>query len=284
MKNIGLIANLDRDIGGKYLTELAGWLSGAGFRPIVTEQMAQFVHTPCHVACEDELFADSDFCVVLGGDGTILRASKPASKYGVPLLGINLGTLGYLTDVESSGGIESLTKVLEGNYVTERRMMLTADILEADLSVADSGLLALNDVCILRGAEPKIKSFSMSINGQFLNNYKSDGVIIATPTGSTAYNLAAGGPVLKPDIEAIAITPVCPHNMHSRPLVVSGEDVLGVGMGEGFSQEVILTLDGQDHINLESGQRVRVKKSDNYTTLIKTNDMGFYDILRMKLH
>jgi len=283
MKNIGIISNLDRDIGGKYLAEVVQWLGCCGLSPIVTNDSKQFVHNSCRAVSEDELYIASDFIVTLGGDGTMLSASKLASKYNVPLMGINLGTLGYLTDVESSDGIAAIEKVIAGRFVTEKRMMLEARLLNENMEVVSGEFLALNDICVLRGATPRIRSFDLNINGLFLDTYKADGIIVATPTGSTAYNLAAGGPVLKPDIEIIAITPVCPHNMHSRPLVVSGADVVGLEVSEGYEQEVVLTLDGQNHIPLKKGQSVRVKKSQNYMTLIKTNNLGFYDILREKL-
>ena len=284
MKNIGLIANLDRDIGGKYLAEISTWLFEQGFKPIITAPLEPFVHTECRIMDVEKLYQASDFIVALGGDGTVLGASKLASKYDIPIMGINLGTLGYLTDAEEKGGIQALEKVIEGNFNTEKRMMLQAEILDADFNIVNRRLLALNDVCVLRGSAPKVKTFTLNINGQFLDSYKADGVIIATPTGSTAYNLSAGGPILKPDIEIIAITPVCPHRMHSRPLVVSAGDVVTIEIKDSYEHEAVLTLDGQEHIILEKGQIVRVKKSQNYVTLIKTNNLGFYDILRTKLH
>ena len=285
MRNIGLIVNLDRDIGGKYLAEVASWLSAKGLCPIITKNLEMFVNTDCRVTDEDKLYRQSDFIITLGGDGTILGASRFASKYDTPLMGINLGTLGFLTDAEERGGIEAISKVLEGKFNTEKRMMLEAEILSDDFThTVKSGLIALNDVCVLRGSAPKVKTFSLNINNQFLDSYKADGIIIVTPTGSTAYNISAGGPVLKPDIEIIAITPVCPHKMHSRPMVVSAEDVISVEIEDNCEHEAVLTFDGQDHIVLEPGQAVRVKKSPNYVTLIKTNNLGFYDILRAKLH
>lgn len=284
MNNIGIVANLDRDIGGKYLAAVAAWLFDKGLRPIILSESKDLVHTPCHVTEEDELFRKSDIAIVLGGDGTMLWASKPASQYNTPLIGINLGTLGYLTDAETGGGLLAIEKVLEGKYTTERRMMLEAEILEEDFSTSYTGMLALNDVCILRGPAPRIKSFSLYINDNFLDTYKADGVIISTPTGSTAYNLAAGGPILKPDIETIAITAICPHNMHSRPLVVSGSDIVSLEIKESYEQDAVLALDGQEYIDIKKGQSVRVKRSKNYMTLIKTKDQSFYNILRIKLH
>jgi len=288
MKNIGIISNLDRDIGGAYLAKVALWLREQSANPIVFEDFGQFVHDGCSTAEEDELYRSSDLIVALGGDGTMINASKFAARHNVPIIGINLGTLGYLTDSEGGpGGIDALGKVLAGEYKTDRRMMLVAEVLDEDSNVIQSDLLALNDVCVLRGMHPKAKSFNLYINGQFLDTYKADGIIIATPTGSTAYNLSAGGPVLKPDMENIAITPICPHKMDSRPLVVCAGDVVSLEVGGRYEpsddRDILLTLDGQENIVFRKGQSVRVRKSEKFVTLVKTNDLGFYDILRMKL-
>jgi len=266
------------------LSEITNWLFTQGIVPIITDELKSFVHTEPLIVDEDQLYQKSDFIIALGGDGTILRTAPLAAKYATPIIGINLGTLGYLTDAEEKGGIEAVGKVLENRFNTEKRMMLGAEILDGDLKVLQGSLVALNDVCILRGSAPKVKTFNLNINGQFLDSYKADGIIIATPTGSTAYNISAGGPVLKPDIEIIAITPVCPHKMHSRPMVVSADDVVSIEIKDNYEHEAVLTLDGQDHIVLEKGQMVKVRKSPDYLTLIKTSDMGFYDILRAKLH
>jgi len=289
MKNIGLAANLDRDINGKYLREVTDWLLDRGLSPIVREEAVQFVDSRCRPSNGDYFYELSDMIIVLGGDGTMIKASKKAAIHNVPIIGINRGTLGYLTDSESgAGGIEALRKVMDGEFKTEKRMMLEASVLDEKSDIIQSGLLALNDICVLRGTSPKAKSYSLQINGEYLDKYKADGIIIATPTGSTAYNLSAGGPILRPDMECIAITPICPHKMNSRPLVVCAQDVISLAVDGNYEDEggneVILTLDCQENISLEKEQIVRVRKSKNYVTLIKTNDLGFYDILRKKMH
>ena len=285
MKNVGLVANLDRDIGGQYLAEVVLWLLDKGLSPIVTDDVSHLVDKRCRTVCDDELYRLSDMMVVLGGDGTMLGASKSASKRNVPMIGINLGTLGYMTASEGgAGGLEALQKTIEGNYKTEKRMMLEASVLDDNGNILTRGLLALNDVCVLRGMAPKAKSFNLHVNNQYLDTYKADGIIIATPTGSTAYNLSAGGPILRPDMECIAITPICPHKMDSRPMVVSAQDIVSIELIGEYEGESILTLDCQENILLKRGQHVDVKMSGNYLTLIKTNDFGFYDILRKKLH
>jgi len=289
MKTIGLVVNLDRDINGEYLKEVADWILSRGLRPIVRESDAKFLSSEYRTAKGDELYKLSDMIVTLGGDGTMIGASKKAAVFGASIIGINLGTLGYLTDsARGEAGIESLRKVLDGDFKVEKRMMLEASILDSSGNVVNSGLLALNDVCVLRGASPKSKSYSVQINDNYLDKYKGDGIIIATPTGSTAYNLSAGGPILRPDMECISITPICPHKMNSRPLVVSASDIIDIGIEGDYEQEgrseVTLSLDCQENIELEKGQSIKVEKSKTYATFLKTNDLGFYDILRMKMH
>jgi len=289
MKTIGLIANLDRDINGEYLKEVVDWSLSRGVRAIVRESDAKFLSSEYRMAKGDELYKLSDMIVTLGGDGTMIDAAKKAAVFGVPIIGINLGTLGYLTDsARGEAGIESLRKVLEGDFKVEKRMMLEASVLDESNNVINSELLALNDVCVLRGALPKSKSYNVQINDSYLDKYKGDGIIIATPTGSTAYNLSAGGPILRPDMECITITPICPHKMDSRPLVLSANDIIDISIEGDYEQEgrseVTLSLDCQENIELEKGQSVKVWKSKKHVTFLKTNNLGFYDILRMKMH
>jgi len=289
MKTIGLVANLDRDINGEYVKEVADWILSRGLRPIVRESDAKFLSPEYRTAKGDELYKLCDMIVTLGGDGTMIGASKKASVFGAPIIGINLGTLGYLTDsARGADGIESIRKVLDGEYKVEKRMMLEASVLDRAGNVVKGELLALNDVCVLRGISPKSKSYSVQINDNYLDTYKGDGIIMATPTGSTAYNLSAGGPILRPDMECITITPICPHKLNSRPLVLAASDIIDIGVEGDYEQEgrseVTLSLDCQENIELEKGQSVRVEKSKKYVTFLKTNDLGFYDILRMKMH
>ena len=287
MKNIGFVANLDRDIDGKYLQRVTDWVLMRGLSPVIRSSEAELISNNSRVAHGDELYELSDMIVGLGGDGTMIGASKKAAIFGVPVMGINLGTLGYLTDAGGGDeGIEALRKAIDGEYKVEKRMMLEACVLDSEKRVVIQGSLALNDVCVLRGTAPKAQSYSLQINGGYLDKYKSDGIIIATPTGSTAYNLSAGGPILRPDMECIAITPICPHKMNSRPMVVSAHDIINIevfGDYEG-EDEVMLSLDSQENFGLKKGHSVEIKKSERYVKLIKTNDLGFYDILRMKMH
>jgi len=283
MKKAGIITNLNKDADASYTIKVADWLESQGIEVALAEGLENTA-LEYNIMEVDKLLSWCEFVVVLGGDGTILRAARSASLYDVPVFGINLGTLGYLTDVERSEAFAALGKVIRGEFKTEKRMMIEAEISGQGYESGGERLIALNDICVLRGAVSKVITLDLKVNDIFMDTYRADGIIVATPTGSTAYNLSAGGPILKPDIELIAITPVCPHKIYSRSSVVSAEDVVSLEIGECHGGEPILSLDGQEYVNLEKGQMVKIYKSPVYTTLIRTNDLGFYDILRRKFH
>ena len=283
MKKVGIITNLNKDISAAYTMKVADWLTEHGMEVAFSTELENVVGNRLFMEVE-QLHLWCEFIVVLGGDGTILQAARTASLYDVPIFGINLGTLGYLTDVERSEAFAALEKVIKGEYKTEKRMMIEAEISGQGYETRVERLIALNDICVLRGAVSKVITLDLKVNDIFMDTYRADGIIVATPTGSTAYNLSAGGPILKPDIELIAITPVCPHKIYSRSSVVSADDVVSLEIGECHGGEPILSLDGQEYVNLEKGQRVKIYKSSVHTTLIRTNDFGFYDILRKKFH
>jgi NAD+ kinase len=235
----------------------------------------------CYIITSDEPITDVDFLVVLGGDGTMLRAARQTAMNEIPLLGINIGKLGYLTDVEPDGAKDAIFSVISGDYKTEKRMMLQAVI---DDDAARAPLLALNDFCITRGAYVRLLEFEIWVNGEYIETLSADGLIICTPTGSTAYNLSAGGPILIPDAEMIAVTPICPHALHARPFVLSSKDevVVKVAIANEKTLSNIVYVDGvvfETHLR----SKVAVKRSEHTATIIKTSSKGFYDVLRRKM-
>ena len=283
MKKAGIITNLNKDTESSYTIQVADWLTEHGMEVALTKNHGDNM-VGYNLMELDELHLWCEFIVVLGGDGTILRAARTACLYDVPLFGINLGTLGYLTDVECGEAFSALEKVIRGDYKTQKRMMIEAQIEGLGSKTSGERLIALNDICVLRGAVSKVIALDLKVNDIFMDTYRADGIIVATPTGSTAYNLSAGGPILKPDIELIAVTPVSPHKMYSRSSVVSANDSVSLEIGDCHGGKPILSIDGQEYVNLEKGQIVKIYKSPFYTTLIRTNDFGFYDILRKKFH
>lgn len=273
MKKIGLFANKDIDPGFKTSISLIQFLSERNCRICLCGDTAELSGVFAHASPSP--VSETDFLVVLGGDGTFLKAAGAAALGNTPMLGINLGKLGYLTDTEASGAREALEKLLSGNYRLERRMMLNAGV------EGGKPETALNEALVARCGLPRPIELKVDINGEHMDTYRADGVIVSTPTGSTAYNLSAGGPVLKPDAEMLAITPVCPHALHVRSAVVSSADVVNVTLVSGRGGE--LYTDGVPSGRLLPGDTVSIKRSEHYVTVVRTNDLGFYDVLRKKL-
>ncbi|MBR1736460.1 MAG: NAD(+)/NADH kinase, partial [Firmicutes bacterium] len=193
---------------------------------------------------------------------------------------VNIGTLGYLADVERNDAQEAIEKVLDYDYKIEKRMMLEAFV-EGKDGVRDK-FFVLNEVVVSSSVFSKMIEIKTEVNGDFLDSYRADGIIVATPTGSTAYNLSAGGPILKPDTELTAITYVCPHALFSRPFVVSGNDVIRLSFKDDCDNAVA-TFDGQKRATIGRGETVVIKKADYYTNIIRTSGLSFYDILRSKM-
>lgn len=272
---VGIIANEDRDIGYEYTKKVVEFLNEKDITPIVLKKMGL---SNMKVVEYDinALVAESDFVITLGGDGTMLRLAQQTDFFGTNILGINLGNLGYLTDCEAHDGLESIQKVLDGNYHIEKRMMLQCKF-------GDKVYQALNDVCIIKGVNSKIISIDVEINNSSLDKFRADGIIISTPTGSTAYNLSAGGPVLKPDGNMIAITPVAPHSLYSRPVVVSSSDKIKIKVENCIINDVVVVIDGNNVHNIKKNEQLLIEKSEYYTNIIKTTDYNFYDVLKLKM-
>lgn len=241
--------------------------------------------------------ADVDCILVLGGDGTLLQAARDIVQRDIPLLGINLGTLGYLAEIEKAGIDAALDQLLEGRYEVEQRMMLNGRIVRGEIHKKrheESNILqcemkeagALNDITITRSGSLQIIRFRIYVNGKFLNEYQADGVIVATPTGSTGYNLSAGGPIVEPKAELIMITPISPHTLNTRSIILAPEDQIEVeiGTGRGESvQQVEVNFDGSHNVMLYTGDRVVIEKAETTTGIVKLNEASFLEVLHRKL-
>ena len=237
--------------------------------------------------CEDawkDMTADSrpkdiDCAIVIGGDGTLIGVARLLKKE-VPIMGINMGTLGYLTEIEVDRIEESLDQILSGHYMLEDRMMLDG--------IFDDGgeNVALNDIVLSRKGNLRIIHFNVYVNGTLLNSYEADGIVISTPTGSTAYNLSAGGPIVEPTASLIVITPICSHALNTSSIVLSAEDEIRIEIGEGRhgrSEEVYISFDGTDTREIVTGQTVTIRRSAMITKLMKLSKVGFLEILRRKM-
>lgn len=221
-----------------------------------------------------------DCAIVIGGDGSLIEVARTLWEKDVPILGINMGTLGYLTEVEVNHIEEDLNQMLAGDYVFEERMMLKGTLEDETQDVA------LNDIVVSRKGELRIIHFKLFVNGELLNSYEADGVIISTPTGSTAYNLSAGGPVVEPTASLIVITPICSHALNTRSIVLSSEDEIMIEIGEGRNgsrEEVYVTFDGADRMIMETGAKIMVRRADARTKILKLNKVSFLETLRRKM-
>ena len=220
-------------------------------------------------------------CVIsLGGDGTFLRAARIIVNYDKPILGINMGRLGFLTEIELSEVEESLEKLVRGQYFLEERMMLDAKVMREGKVV--SHMTGLNDVVINKGPLARLIDLNIFAQNDFVTNYMADGVILATPTGSTAYSLSAGGPIVYPGLEVIIVTPICPHTLRARPLVLPSDKTMRVVLTTQQSDSMI-TVDGQNGFPLLNGDEITIEKAAASTTLIRLKEYKFYDTLREKL-
>ncbi|MCD8090129.1 MAG: NAD(+)/NADH kinase [Clostridiales bacterium] len=272
MKKIGLLTNFERDKELKYTREILDFLNMRGCPVILGERLGKALG----LSTSENIYKEADILIVLGGDGTILKTAGQASKYETPIFGINLGHLGYLAGADRHEGREAIDRVLNGEYTVEKRMMLKTEIGGRAFPPA------LNDIYIRNKEAAHMLKLGVKINGQYTDTYRGDGVIIASPTGSTAYNLSAGGPVLKPDTSLIAVTQICPHNLYARPLVIGACDKVTV-FTENSGDSGAVFIDGEYLADLGYGEEITVGKADCHTYIIKPTGLGFYDILRRKM-
>lgn len=227
---------------------------------------------------------DIDCVIVLGGDGTLLQAARDVVDRQIPLLGINLGTLGYLADIDSSSIVPALDHLLAGEYELERRMMLTGSIYRGKEKIAED--IALNDIVLGRQSGLRVVQFKNYVNGEFLNSYRADGIIVATPTGSTGYSLSAGGPVVSPQAAMLLMTPLAPHTLNTRSIIFPEHDVITVELGparDGGTEHGMAYFDGATSVPMITGDRIEIRKSGKDTWLVKVSKISFLETLRRKM-
>lgn len=231
------------------------------------------------IAAETE-YAGCRLIVVLGGDGTLLRAARTIAPLGIPVLGVNTGRLGFLTELEVGELLPQMEAALAGRLLVEERLMLQACVVREGREIGS--YLALNDAVVAKGPLSRLVQISVAVGGTTVAAYRADGVIVATPTGSTAYSLSAGGPIASPDLRVLLITPICPHTYTSRPLLVSPEEPVSVVVGEQRG-EVVLSVDGQWGHALRTGDEVQIKRAPVGMRLLRRKNYRFYDVVNKKL-
>lgn len=277
---IGIIPNTSKDNELKVTRSIVEWFLDKAVDVLLENEIAERLECQSCGCDIDTLYSSCDVVIVLGGDGTILNIARQSSRYDVPLFGINLGHLGFLAEAEINDMYAALGKIVLGEYFIEKRMMLEAYVKENNKQI--ERFVALNDIGITKGTFSRIISYSVFINDSFVDLYSADGIVISTPTGSTAYSLSAGGPIVSPDVNVIIITPICPHTLYSRSIVVSGKDEVRVEICDN-NTEVMLTVDGQHGYLLKPGETVTIKSSSCITKLVKLKQQSFFDVLRRKM-
>ena len=278
-KKIGFVTNIEKDPTLQETKKMVDFVLKKGCEVYVSENFSD-VHPDVIATSSSEMYKSVDFVVVIGGDGTILRVARSAAIFDTPILGINFGTLGYLADVEKINAIDAIEKVLNGDFTIENRMMLEPYVERGCVSHEIN--LALNEVCITNSVCSRMIKLSVEVNGEYFDTFRADGIIVSTPTGSTAYNLSAGGPILSPHTELMTITHICPHTLYARPFDIDGNDVVRIRVQSNYNN-VQMSCDGQSTVQMKNDDVIIVKKSRYVTRIIKTTNMNFYDILRRKM-
>jgi len=230
----------------------------------------------------EQLANGADLIIAVGGDGSMLHAARIAVRAGKPLLGINRGRLGFLADVSPSEDFGPLDKVIAGQYESEKRMLLKAEVLSKD-GLHDCGI-ALNDVVVKRQDTGRLLEFKSTVDDRYVNTHGGDGFIVATPTGSTAYALSCGGPIVAPGLDALVLAPICPHTLSDRPIVIPGTSITDIQLGDEDTDSAAVSCDGEVSGLIESGDRLRVAVADERVELIHPTGYDYYSILRSKLH
>jgi NAD+ kinase len=280
IRTAGIICKPIKDVVSSVVPPLVEWLHSHKIEVLIDQETQACVGVSTHALSRDALGEKIDILIVLGGDGTLLSAARALGGQRVPILAVNLGGLGFLTSVTLDELYPLLEQVLAGKHRTSERMMLDAEILRDGQSSGRQ--CALNDAVGNKGAIARMLDFDVSVNGDAVGRYRADGIIVATPTGSTAYSLAAGGPIMDPDLDAFIITPICPHMLTNRPLVIPGSARVELDFAAA-DDPVYITLDGQIGFELKANDRVAITKSANRVALVRPPSKTYFEVLRSKL-
>lgn len=280
LTTLGLYPNVNKKNLTKLVSGLINWLESRGYSVVLPKDIADVLSISEHSIETEDFFQRIDIAVTLGGDGTLLNVARHVAPYKIPILGINLGHVGFLTEIELADLYTDLERFSKNSYTIDYRMMLETQVVR-DGEVLEK-FLALNDAVVTKGPFARLIRLKTYANEEYIDTYPADGLIIATPTGSTAYSLSAGGPIIHPNMNLLLLTPICPHTLRSRSIVVSENDVIKVKLLADHP-EIMLTVDGQQGYELLPGDQIIIKKSNFLTRLIRLKERSFYDVLRKKL-
>lgn len=280
MENFYIIANVEKDNTEKVRKEIEEYLKKRGCVCRYFEGKTRYGgrYTPASDVPED-----TQCVITLGGDGTLIQAARDLAGRNIPIIGINMGSLGYLTQIGSDGNLrELLDALVEDRYELQERMMLKGRVFHAGGVIAED--IALNDIVLTREGALRVLKFRIYVDGQMINEYSADGMIVATPTGSTAYNLSAGGPIAEPDGQLIIITPICPHTLTSRSIVLGAESRIKIEISEANHGKPTAAFDGDTTVDLAQGDTIEIERSQVATHVVRLDHRSFLDILKHKMY
>jgi NAD+ kinase len=280
IKTIGITSKPKKPEVREIVPPLLHWLHERSIHVLIDKETNSSLDNSEKCVTRNEMPSRVELIIVLGGDGTLLATARVLNRKPVPLLAVNLGGLGFLTVITRDELFPTLERVLAGDFRTERRVQIESEVIRAGEVI--SSFLALNDVVLNKGAIARVLDFDVSVDGQFISTYKADGLIVSTPTGSTAYSLAAGGPVITPSVEAFIVTPICAHTLTNRPIVLPDSAQIEVEV-KSHRESVYLTVDGQVGIAVRSEDAVHMRRASSVVELIQSPQKNYFEILRQKL-
>lgn len=273
LRKFYIIVNSAKDAGLKFTKEIVDYIQKKGGSSIIAGE-----------EIKETVPIDTECVLVVGGDGTLIQAVRNLAGYNLPFLGINFGNLGFLTEVERTNVFQAIDVLFEDKYYIEERMMLEGRIIRDGMIVEEN--IALNDIVFARAGTLRVVDFKIYLNGEYFNNYSADGMIVATPTGSTAYNLSAGGPIVSPSARLMILTPICPHTFNSRSIILPECDTIEVEVcadRNGFDDERQLSFDGGNIFNMHAGDRIIIKTAAESTQIVRIKKISFIEQLRNKM-
>ena len=284
MDKFFIIANRQKDKELKTARKVEAYLNSKGKSCILREETSEQKARSNHYTDVEKIPKDVECIIVIGGDGTLLQAARDVVNRQIPLLGINMGTLGYLAEIDRSSIDGALNHLMLDEYTIEKRMMLNGKVYHKEELIAED--VALNDIVIGRDGPLHVTRFHNYVNGEFLNSYTADGIIIATATGSTGYSLSAGGPIVSPETNILIMTPVAPHTLNTRSVIFPAEDEITVEIGEGSQgceAKAVVSFDGDTNVPMRTADRVAIRRSVKDTQIIKISNISFLEVLRRKM-
>lgn len=284
MQKFYVVTNKVKDPDYSFTYEIVNYLKGMGMECLCQDINEDLKYTRYRYTNADKIPDDVDCIIVLGGDGTLIQASRDLNKKNIPMLGVNIGTLGFLTDVDKDNIYTALSSIIKKDYEIDSRMMLHGTVYRNGEMIYDN--TALNDIVINRCGTLKVIDFDIYVNGEYLNAYSADGVIIATATGSTAYSLSAGGPIVQPNAEIMMITPICPHTLNKRSIILSDDDTIEIVMSDnkGLKEERVASFDGELFCKMVTGDKIVIRRAETKADFIKTNKLSFLQLIGKKMN